>query len=138
MSARYGVVGWPVAHSRSPLIHNYWLQGAGIDAVYETVAVPPEADFRAKLEELRRQGFAGVNVTIPHKEAAYAAVDTLDEAAAHLGAVNTILLTGGKISGHNTDGRGFIDSLSSAGDWASGPALVLGAGGAARAIVGGY
>lgn len=136
MSARYGVVGWPVAHSRSPLIHNYWLQRAGIDAVYEAVAVPPEADFRAKLEELRRQGFAGVNVTIPHKEAAYAAVDTLDEAAAHLGAVNTILLTGGKISGHNTDGRGFIDSLSSAGDWASGPALVLGAGGAARAIVG--
>ena len=51
MSARYGVVGWPVAHSRSPLIHNYWLQGAGIDAVYEAVAVPPEADFRAKLEE---------------------------------------------------------------------------------------
>ncbi|MEC8545932.1 MAG: shikimate dehydrogenase, partial [Pseudomonadota bacterium] len=75
-------------------------------------------------------------VTIPHKEAAYAAVDTHDEAAAHLGAVNTILLTGGKISGHNTDGRGFIDSLSPARDWASGPALVLGAGGAARAIVG--
>ncbi|MEC8132820.1 MAG: shikimate dehydrogenase [Pseudomonadota bacterium] len=136
MSARYGVVGWPVAHSRSPLIHNYWLQGAGIDAVYEAVAVPPGADFRAKLEELRGQGFAGVNVTIPHKEAAYAAVDTYDEAAAHLGAVNTILLTGGKISGHNTDGRGFIDSLSPARDWASGPALVLGAGGAARAIVG--
>ena len=136
MSARYGVVGWPVAHSRSPLIHNYWLQAAGIDAVYEAVAVPPEADFRAKLEELRGQGFAGVNVTIPHKEAAYAAVDTHDEAAAHLGAVNTILLTGGKISGHNTDGRGFIDSLSPSGDWASGPALVLGAGGAARAIVG--
>ena len=136
MSARYGVVGWPVAHSRSPLIHNYWLQGAGIDAVYEAVAVPPEADFRTKLEELREQGFAGVNVTIPHKEAAYAAVDTYDEAAAHLGAVNTILLTGGKISGHNTDGLGFIDSLSPARDWASGPALVLGAGGAARAIVG--
>ena len=136
MSARYGVVGWPVAHSRSPLIHNYWLQAAGIDAVYEAVAVPPEADFRAKLEELREQGFAGVNVTIPHKEAAYAAVDTHDEAAAHLGAVNTILLTGGKISGHNTDGRGFIDSLAPVGDWASGPALVLGAGGAARAIVG--
>ena len=136
MSARYGVVGWPVAHSRSPLIHNYWLLEAGIDAVYEAVAVPPEADFRAKLEELRGQGFVGVNVTIPHKEAAYAAVDTHDEAAAHLGAVNTILLTGGKISGHNTDGRGFIDSLSPARDWASGPALVLGAGGAARAIVG--
>ena len=136
MSARYGVVGWPVAHSRSPLIHNYWLQAAGIDAVYEAVAVPPEADFRAKLEELRERGFAGVNVTIPHKEAAYAAVDTHDEAAAHLGAVNTILLTGGKISGHNTDGRGFIDSLAPVGDWASGPALVLGAGGAARAIVG--
>ena len=98
--------------------------------------MPPEADFRAKLEELRGQEFAGVNVTIPHKEAAYAAVDTHDEAAAHLGAVNTILLTGGKISGHNTDGRGFIDNLSPAGGWASGPALVLGAGGAARAIVG--
>ena len=136
MSARYGVIGWPVAHSRSPLIHNYWLQEAGIDAVYEPVAVPPEVDFRAKLEELREQGFAGVNVTIPHKEAAYAAVDTQDAAAAHLGAVNTISLTGDTISGHNTDGRGFIDSLSAAPDWDAGPALVLGEGGAARAIVG--
>lgn len=136
MSARYGVIGWPVAHSRSPLIHNYWLQEAGIDAVYEAVAVPPEADFRAKLEELRDQGFAGVNVTIPHKEAAFAAVDTKDAAAARLGAVNTIALAGDTISGHNTDGRGFIDSLSTTRDWALGPALVLGAGGAARAIVG--
>ena len=136
MSARYGVIGWPVAHSRSPLIHNYWLHQAGIDAVYEAVAVPPEADFRAKLEELRAQGFAGVNVTIPHKEAAFAAVDTHDAAAARLGAVNTIMLAGEKISGHNTDGRGFLDSLSATRDWASGPALVLGAGGAARAIVG--
>ena len=92
MSARYGVIGWPVAHSRSPLIHNYWLQEAGIDAVYETVAVPPEADFRAKLEELRDQGFAGVNVTIPHKEAAFAAVDRKESAASRLGAVNTIAL----------------------------------------------
>lgn len=136
MSARYGVIGWPVAHSRSPLIHNYWLQEAGIDAVYEAVAVPPEADFRAKLEELRDQGFAGVNVTIPHKEAAFAAVDTKDAAAACLGAVNTIALASDTISGHNTDGRGFIDSLSTTRDWASGPALVLGAGGSARAIVG--
>ena len=136
MSARYGVIGWPVAHSRSPLIHNYWLQEAGIDAVYEAVAVPPGADFRAKLEELRDQGFAGVNVTIPHKEAAFAAVDTKDAAAARLGAVNTIALAGDTISGHNTDGRGFIDSLSTTRDWALGPALVLGAGGAARAIVG--
>ena len=136
MSARYGVIGWPVAHSRSPLIHNFWLQEVGIDAVYEAVAVPPEADFRAKLEELRDQGFAGVNVTIPHKEAAFAAVDTLDAAAARLGAVNTIALAGNIISGHNTDGYGFIDSLSTTRDWASGPALVLGAGGAARAIIG--
>ena len=126
MSARYGVIGWPVAHSRSPLIHNYWLQEAGIDAVYEAVAVPPEADFRAKLEELRDQGFAGVNVTIPHKEAAFAAVDKKDAAAARLGSVNTIALAGDTIIGHNTDGRGFIDSLSTTRDWASGPALVLG------------
>ena len=136
MSARYGVIGWPVAHSRSPLIHNYWLQEAGIGAVYEAVAVPPEADLRAKLEELRDQGFAGVNVTIPHKEAAFAAVDTKDAAAARLGAVNTIALASNTIRGHNTDGRGVIDSLSTTRDWASGPALVLGAGGAARAIVG--
>lgn len=136
MSARYGVIGWPVAHSRSPLIHNYWLQEAGIDAVYEAVAVPPEVDLRAKLEELRDQGFAGVNVTIPHKEAAFAAVDTKDAAAARLGAVNTIALVNDTMCGHNTDGRGFIDSLSTTRDWASGPALVLGAGGAARAIVG--
>ena len=136
MSARYGVIGWPVAHSRSPLIHNYWLQRAGIDAVYEAVAVPPEADIRAKLEELRDQGFAGVNVTIPHKEAAFAAVDTNDAAAARLAAVNTIAFVGDTTCGYNTDGLGFIDSLSTTRDWALGSALVLGAGGAARAIVG--
>ncbi len=144
MTARYGVIGWPVAHSRSPLIHNYWLEAAGLDGVYEAVAVPPDTDFRAKLEDLRAQGFAGVNVTIPHKEAAFAAVDAHDAAAARLGAVNTICFAEETISGHNTDGRGFIDSLAQVHDATAklasgglaGPALVLGAGGAARAIIG--
>ncbi|CAI8408443.1 MAG: Shikimate dehydrogenase (NADP(+)) [Rhodobiaceae bacterium UBA7378] len=136
MTARFGVIGWPVAHSRSPLIHNYWLQQAGIDALYEHVPVPPEADFRATLETLRAAGFSGVNVTIPHKEAAFTAVDTRDAAAEYLGAVNTICLTPEKITGHNTDGLGFIDSLQDAPERLTGPALVLGAGGAARAILG--
>ena len=68
MSARYGVIGWPVAHSRSPLIHNYWLHEVGIDAVYEAVAVPPEADFRAKLEELRGRGLPASTSPFPIKK----------------------------------------------------------------------
>ncbi|WP_142849176.1 shikimate dehydrogenase [Telmatospirillum sp. J64-1] len=132
-----GVMGWPIGHSRSPRLHNYWLQHFGIDGAYVPLAVAPE-DFETVLRALPRMGFAGTNVTVPHKEAAMAAVDVLHPLAKRIGAVNTIVtLPDGRLEGRNTDGFGFLENLRQAGTvWrpASGPAVVLGAGGAARAV----
>jgi shikimate dehydrogenase len=129
-----GVIGWPVAHSRSPRLHNAWLERHGIDGAYLPLPVRP-ADFSAALRGLVACGFAGANVTIPHKEAAHAACDSLDEAARRAGAVNTLVFRDGRIHGSNTDGWGFVAHLRASGvDPAAGPALLLGAGGAARAI----
>jgi len=134
--ARYGIIGWPVAHSRSPLIHNYWLQMRDTQAVYETVPIDPAVNFRAALEDMAHDGFAGANVTLPHKENAFAAMDDLSDTARRLGAVNTIDFAGGQLTGHNTDGGGFIAGLDAVGgDWRKASAAVLGAGGAARAIL---
>lgn len=131
------VIGWPVSHSRSPLIHNYWLRKYGIDAVYEKKAVEPEnvAQFIANLAASE---FVGCNVTIPHKEAAFQAVAKADEIASRLGAVNTVYIMDGVVCGTNTDGEGFIGSL-----WQSHPkfilrdktAIIVGAGGAAKAVI---
>jgi len=131
------VIGWPVAHSRSPLIHGYWLQRYGIDGSYVRRPVEPgdAADF---LRTLRDQGFAGCNVTLPHKEAAFAAASETRPAARAAGAANTLWFEGGKLVADNTDSAGFMNSLAAAL-----PALqlggatisVLGAGGAARGIV---
>lgn len=129
-----GIIGWPVAHSRSPRIHNLWLDRYGIDGAYVPLAVRPD-DFGTAIQGLRAAGFAGVNVTIPHKVAAFALCDSADDAARHAGAVNTIVFSGDRIEGRNTDGFGFIASLRDAGiDPAGGSALVLGAGGGARAV----
>lgn len=129
-----GIVGWPVAHSRSPRIHGFWLDRHAIDGAYVPLAVRPE-DFAPALRGLRAAGFAGVNVTIPHKLAAFALCDVVDEAARRAGAVNTIIFHADHIEGANTDGFGFLASLREHGvDPATGPALVLGAGGGARAI----
>ena len=131
-----GVIGWPVSHSRSPLIHNHWMAEHGIDAVYDTCPIDPAMDFRAALEALAEAGYVGVNVTIPHKENAFRAMDALSPAAERLGAVNTIGLKDGRMVGSNTDGDGFVASLDVHGTkWRDAPALVLGAGGAARAII---
>jgi shikimate dehydrogenase len=133
-----GVMGWPVSHSRSPVLHNFWLREYGIDGVYMPLAVAPEA-FERALGALPLIGFAGVNVTVPHKEAAFAAVDDADRLAQRIGAVNTIVFDDdGRSHGSNTDAFGFIESLrTKAPGWsgAAGPAVVLGAGGAARAII---
>jgi shikimate dehydrogenase len=133
-----GVMGWPVAHSLSPRLHNYWLGLYGIDGVYVPLAVAPD-DFTAALHGLPALGFAGVNVTLPHKEAAFRAVDTLDDFARRVGAVNTVVVSDdGALHGRNTDGFGFLESLRARlPGWraAAGPAVVLGAGGAARAII---
>ncbi len=128
-----GVVGWPVSHSRSPLLHNHWLARHTIDGAYVPLPVRPD-DFPAAIHGLRAAGFAGVNVTVPHKQAAFAVCDTVDAPARLAGAVNTLVFTADGIAGSNTDGAGFLANLSAHGVDAHGPALLLGAGGAARAI----
>ena len=131
------VIGWPVAHSLSPRLHGYWLERHGIDGAYVALAVAPE-HFAQVLRSLPLMGFAGANVTIPHKEAALAAVDEADSVAKRMGAVNTVAVgENGSLVGSNTDGYGFMESLrEGAPSWrpGGGPAVVLGAGGAARAV----
>jgi shikimate dehydrogenase len=134
------VIGHPVGHSRSPLIHGHWLREHGLSGSYERIDVPP-ADLPAFLESLAERGLAGGNVTIPHKEAAFRLVDEASLAARRLGAVNTLWLDGCRLHGDNTDVTGFVADL----DQRLGPAwsdavetaLVLGAGGAARAVIAG-
>lgn len=131
------VMGWPVEHSRSPLIHNYWIGVHGIaGAIYERLPVRPE-DLARTVRGLAELGYIGANVTVPHKEAAFAALDRHDGIAARLRAVNTIVMTPVGLEGRNTDGYGFIANLKErAPGWsaAAGPAVLLGAGGATRAI----
>lgn len=130
------VCGHPIAHSRSPKIHGYWLRKYGIAGSYEAIDVAPDdaAEFFATLGE---RGLAGGNVTIPHKEAAFAAAARRDEAAERIGAVNTLWLEDGVLCGGNTDAEGFAANLDErAPGWTrAGPAVVLGAGGAARAVI---
>ncbi|GAA5263897.1 shikimate dehydrogenase [Acidiphilium sp. MT5] len=129
-----GVIGWPVAHSRSPRLHGTWLHRHQIDGAYVPLAIAP-ADFAASIPMLSRIGFVGANVTIPHKEAAFAICTTLADSARRAGAVNTLLFQDGEIIGSNTDGIGFLANLRAHQvDPRTGPALILGAGGAARAI----
>lgn len=129
---RLGVLGWPVGHSRSPQMHNAALRAAGLtDWRYQLLPVPP-ALFEVTVRALPGAGFRGVNVTIPHKEAALALADRRDPAAAQIGAANLLLFgDGGSISAENTDAPALIQLLPAPADGAA--ALVLGAGGAARA-----
>jgi len=133
-----GVMGWPVAHSRSPLIHNYWLQKNGLAGSYVQLAVQP-GQLATALSGLAALGFRGCNVTIPHKVEALKLVHALDANAKRVGAVNTVVVQpDGSLKGMNTDGFGYIQSLlDTQPDWRAdaGPAVVLGAGGAARAVV---
>jgi shikimate dehydrogenase len=132
------VIGWPVEHSRSPAIHRFWLKRYGIDGAYEKEAVAPEA-LAAFLGSLKARGYAGANVTLPHKEEALRLAAFADEAARAIGAANTLWLDGeGTLHASNSDAYGFTTNLSAeAPQWNKGrrPVLVLGAGGAARAIL---
>lgn len=132
-----GIIGWPVAHSRSPRLHGYWLQRHGIDGAYVPLPVRPE-NLVAAVRSLRDLGFRGGNVTIPHKEAVVAACDVLEPSAERAGAVNTLVFAeDGTITGANTDGSGFVAALAhELPGWspADGPAVLLGAGGGARAV----
>ncbi|GGK34500.1 shikimate dehydrogenase [Salinarimonas ramus] len=138
MTKRAFVAGHPIAHSRSPLIHGHWLDAHGIAGSYERVDVTPDA-FPGFLRALGRNGYVGGNVTIPHKEAAFRLVDAPTDRAQRLRAVNTVWLENGVLHGDNTDVTGFAESLDAAlgRGWETGRALVLGAGGAARAVVAG-
>jgi len=129
------LIGWPAAHSRSPLIHHYWLRMLGIEGGYVIEAVPPD-DFRDFVLRLSARGFVGANVTIPHKESALA-LTRPDERASAVGAANTLWYEGGELRSTNTDVEGFINNLDAcAPGWdKASDALLLGAGGSARAVV---
>jgi shikimate dehydrogenase len=129
------LIGWPAAHSRSPLIHHYWLRKLGIEGGYNIEAVPPEG-FAEFVLHLSTHGFVGANVTLPHKERALALTKPDDRAGA-VGAANTLWYEGGELRSTNTDIEGFINNLDAcAPGWdAATDALVLGAGGSSRAVV---
>jgi len=136
-SPRACVMGWPVKHSRSPLIHSYWLQQLGLSGSYGRAEVAP-ADFPNFLRYLGEKGYCGGNVTLPHKEMAYQLVTQRTEIATKLQAVNTLWIESGELWGDNTDVTGFLNGLDAeARNWDKygDKALVIGAGGAARAIV---
>src|SRR5438046_8330608 len=133
-----GLLGWPVAHSRSPVIHNQWLAQYGIPGRYVLFPVPPE-NLEAAVRGIAALGLRGCNVTTPHKQAIFPLLDRVDDVARKIGAVNTVVVDkDGTLTGFNNDGNGFIQSLRDANpEWRpdSGPIVVLGAGGAARAVV---
>ena len=132
-----GVLGWPIRQSLSPVLHTHWLKENDIAGSYVALAVPRE-EFESTVASLPARGFVGANVTIPHKEAAFALASELDEDARLTGAVNVLVFEAGKVRGMNTDARGFLASLKQGlGPEAAqrGPAVVLGAGGAARGVV---
>ena len=130
------VIGHPIAHSRSPLIHGHWLSSLGLDGSYERIDVAP-GDLRTFIADLSKNGFVGGNVTIPHKEVVRELVARPSEAAELIGAVNTLWSADGILHGDNTDAQGFASNLENyQPGWSSvSSALVLGAGGAARAIL---
>jgi shikimate dehydrogenase len=132
MTIKAGVIGWPVAHSLSPVLHGYWLKQYGIDGAYEKIAAAPR-DFAAAIARLRQEGYAGVNVTVPHKEAAFALAGSNDAVAQSAGATNLLVFHDDAVAGRNTDAYGLMASLKSETGTLDGKTVVLlGAGGAAR------
>ena len=133
-----GVIGHPIAHSRSPTLHGYWLKRYGINGHYIPMDVG-QSDLKDALQILPKLGFVGLNVTIPHKETVLALADVVTDRAALIGAANTLIFRkDGKIHADNTDGAGFVANLrQNAPHWnaAAGPAVLFGAGGAARAVI---
>ncbi|MCB9982890.1 MAG: shikimate dehydrogenase [Rhodospirillales bacterium] len=132
-----GVIGHPITHSKSPLIHNYWINTYGLNGIYEAIDVAPE-NLETGVKRLIDEGYKGFNVTVPHKETIMALCDKIDHNAQNIGAVNTVVIENGRLRGMNTDGYGFLHNI-----WDTDPnfdfedkcAVVLGAGGATRAIV---
>lgn len=135
VTVRAGVVGWPVSHSLSPVMMEAWLRDAGLDGAYERIAAAPD-NFAATIESLQAGGYAGVNITLPHKEAALALADSASEAARAAGAANVLVFRKDAIHAGNTDIEGVRAALEEGG-WTrdAGPAVLIGAGGAARAAL---
>lgn len=134
---RAAVIGHPIKHSKSPIIHGHWIAQYGLNGSYEAIDIAPE-DLPARIAQLAADGYAGFNVTIPHKEAIFKLCDEVDEKARLIGAVNTVKIEHGKLYGTNTDAFGFIENIKQDAPgfhFARGPAVVIGAGGAARAVV---
>lgn len=133
-----GVAGWPIGHSLSPALHGYWIAEHKLDAAYVPLAIKPD-EFDDGFKALAKLGFRGLNVTLPHKEAAFRLVDDRDDAAQATGAVNTVVFDGGRALGRNTDVFGFVESLREGGvaSLSGQDAVVLGAGGAARGVIAG-
>lgn len=130
-----GIIGWPVIHSLSPVLHGHWLAEYGIDGAMVPLAAQRE-DFTAVIDGVRRAGFAGANVTVPHKESAFAMAHSVDAAAKAAGAVNLLVFRDGKMEGRNTDSLGLAESLrEEIGALAGKSVLLLGAGGAARGAI---
>lgn len=135
--ARTGLIGHPVGHSKSPLIHGYWIKKYGLPGSYELVDLSCE-ELESGVKALRDKGFRGFNVTVPHKVDVIDLCDEVDELAQIVGAVNTVTIREGRLYGTNTDVFGFIENLKTHApdfDFTAGPAVVLGAGGAARAVI---
>lgn len=137
VAAKACVIGWPIEHSRSPMIHSHWLKVHGIDGSYSKEAVEPEA-FERFIRSMPERGFVGGNVTVPHKESLFALADRREAAAEAVGAANTLWFEAGDLCVTNTDTHGFMTNLDVGADsWNAKqrPVVVLGAGGAARAII---
>ncbi len=134
---RAGVIGYPIRHSKSPVIHAHWIEQNGLSGSYEAIEIAPE-ELKEKIAMLAADGYAGFNVTIPHKEIIFKLCDEVDEKSRLIGAVNTVKIEHGKLYGTNTDAFGFIENIKQEApgfDFTRGPAVVLGAGGAARAVI---
>ena len=132
------VIGWPISHSRSPLIHNYWLKQHGIAGNYGIVPVQPQ-DLAGFISTLQDAGYCGCNVTIPHKEAVFTLVTSRDERASRVGAANTLYVSAGRLHATNTDGEGFIANVKATAPkivLSNARVAILGAGGSAMAIIG--
>ena len=134
---RAGVIGHPIKHSKSPLIHNHWIEKYGLSGEYTAIDIAPE-DLKEGVQRLVDDGYAGFNVTIPHKQNIFKLCASVDDTAKAIGAVNTVVIKDSALHGTNTDAFGFIENIHRSAfgvDFVHRPAIVLGAGGAARAIV---
>lgn len=135
MTVRAGVIGWPISHSRSPRLHGHWLQRYAIDGTYEAIAIAPDR-LAGEVRRMVDEGWAGLNVTIPHKERVAELLDIVHPSVERTGSCNLLVFRDGRIEGRSTDGDGFVGSLrAGAPNWDGGVAIVLGAGGASLSVV---